>query len=400
MRLLRIIISTILAVSVFVLTGCAEKIDNERVKTTVLIYIAGFNDLSWNAPDCLEQLKTGFIPSDSPNADNLLIYYDVPGECPTLFKLIRTSDGSVRQIVLVSYPEDQVSSSATTLSKVINDASLLCPAKHNSLVLWSHSTGFLPQGYYSKLWYGNWDAFGTAEDPGQLFTPFSRQRKTFGKDDRRDDEIEIIDLAAALPFKYDCIIFDSCLMGGIEVAYELRDKCDYIIASPTEIMSQGMPYYMMMDELFNNSNPESAVSLIAQAFYDYYNSRHEGATVFALRVAALDRLASATADIIASKDNWSSYINRRNIQRYDRCNVHWMYDMEQMMSVLATERQYDAFSAALNDALIYKAATNSFLDINIFHFGGIGMYLPIEGYDILNYHYKKLAWNKAVGVIR
>lgn len=31
-------------------------------------------------------------------------------------------------------------------------------------------------------------------------------------------------------------------MGGIEVAYELRNKTDYMIASPAEVISNGFPY--------------------------------------------------------------------------------------------------------------------------------------------------------------
>ncbi|HEY9069417.1 MAG TPA: clostripain-related cysteine peptidase [Candidatus Ozemobacteraceae bacterium] len=42
--------------------------------------------------------------------------------------------------------------------------------------------------------------------------------------------------------KFDIIDFDACLMGMIEIAYELRDVCDFMIASEETEPGQGMPY--------------------------------------------------------------------------------------------------------------------------------------------------------------
>lgn len=42
--------------------------------------------------------------------------------------------------------------------------------------------------------------------------------------------------------RFDLIDFDACLMGMIEIAYELRDVCDFMIASEETEPGQGMPY--------------------------------------------------------------------------------------------------------------------------------------------------------------
>ena len=56
--------------------------------------------------------------------------------------------------------------------------------------------------------------------------------------------MELADFASALPLpnhrKWDFILFEGCYMGSVEVAYELKDKTEAIIASPTEIVSPGM----------------------------------------------------------------------------------------------------------------------------------------------------------------
>ena len=38
------------------------------------------------------------------------------------------------------------------------------------------------------------------------------------------------------------IMFDDCYMSSMEVAYDLKDVTDYIIASTSEVMAYGMPY--------------------------------------------------------------------------------------------------------------------------------------------------------------
>ena len=55
--------------------------------------------------------------------------------------------------------------------------------------------------------------------------------------------MELADFASALPLpnhrKWDFILFEGCYMGSVEVAYELKDKTEAIIASSTEIVSPG-----------------------------------------------------------------------------------------------------------------------------------------------------------------
>lgn len=42
-------------------------------------------------------------------------------------------------------------------------------------------------------------------------------------------------LSSAFPKPLKFILFDSCNMQSVEVAYELRDCAEYFIGSPTEI---------------------------------------------------------------------------------------------------------------------------------------------------------------------
>ena len=154
------------------LSSCGQK--QRREVTSVLIYLAGNNSLESYGSDCLRQIKSGYIPEDKADADILLVYYHIPGEAPTLKKISRTSSGVIKELTLCSYPSDQISSKAATLAQVIRDAEALCPADRHNLVMWSHSTGFLPAGYYDRFWYGN---------SGLLRTSSGRmgEKRTFGR---------------------------------------------------------------------------------------------------------------------------------------------------------------------------------------------------------------------------
>jgi hypothetical protein len=370
--------------------SCGPK--ERREVTSVLIYLAGNNSLESYGPDCLSQLKSGFIPEDKADSDILLVYYHIPGEAPTLKKISKTSSGMIKELVLCSYPSNQNSATASTLAQVIADAEAICPADRHSLVMWSHSTGYLPTGYYDKLWYGD-------SDLSSLFSSRTGERRTFGRDYGSSLEIEIPDLAAALPFKYEVIIFDSCLMGGVEVAYELKDKCDYLVVSPTEIMAKGFPYYIMMEELLNNKDKAAAATAIAAEYYDYYNAQHGGGTVTVINTAGLTSLAQITSRIITNHRSEISAINRRSLQYFDRCSVHWTYDIDDIISRVATTAEYSAFQSALSASTVYKAATPTFLSIKINKYSGYGMYLPYPEYKNLNAFYKTLAWNKVTGLV-
>lgn len=393
-RLKSIFLPVFLCLCALVAASCSQK-PEPRDRTSVLIYIAGNNSLSWNAPDCISQLRSGFIPSDSVDSDLLLVYYHVPNECPKLMKLSRDSEGVIRETVLCTYPSDQNSAKEETLTQVIMDAETLCPAKYHNLVLWSHSSGFLPQGYYEKLYYDR--------DLDKKFSNGGREpsmKKSFGKDYSSDDEIEMADLVAALPFKYDCIFFDSCHMGCVEVAYELRDKCDYVVISPTEIMAQGFPYYMMMDELFNNSDREAAITAVAKEYYDYYVRNYGGGTMTVVRCAALGRLADCCASIFSNHYDALTSLRPDLLQVFDRCARHWLFDLGDMVSRIADPAENAEFQNAMREAIVYKAATESFLQIRINKYSGLGMYLPNPEYIVLNRYYKTLLWNKDTDLVR
>ena len=113
------------------------------------------------------------------------------------------------------------------------------------MIFSSHATGYLPSGYYTApysykfqdksgmMYRGGYRAFQSQPVPYHApeHDPSLPEVKSIGQDQvgnygsYQSYEIEIEDFAKALPMKMEYILFDACLMGGVEVAYEIREKC-------------------------------------------------------------------------------------------------------------------------------------------------------------------------------
>ena len=118
-----------------------------NVGRTVLVYMAADNNLAPYARKNIEDMKQGEVPDyfDDGSGNVLLVYADITGEEPKLIRLSRDRFGTVTEETLRVY-DDQNSCSDSVMSAVLSDAATLFPSQESGLVLWSHGTGWLPEG--------------------------------------------------------------------------------------------------------------------------------------------------------------------------------------------------------------------------------------------------------------
>lgn len=93
-------------------------------------------------------------------------------------------------------------------------------------------------------------------------------------------------------------------------------------------------------------------------------------------------------------------VNPSDIQGYFRFNKHWFYDFDDYISRIASADEYASFTEALSRAVIYKAATERFLNITIKKYSGLSTYIPNPEYVYLNNFYKTLRWNIATEMVK
>ncbi len=363
-------------VSVVALLSCDKNDPVPAPTRTVLVYMAADNNLSSNGNTNIVNMMEG-LTSASLNNGNLLVYFDPANDVPHLYQISINKQGEAEKQVIKTY-EEQNSASGEVVSEIIND--VLTDARFDAdsygLMLWSHGTAWLPQNYSNML-------------------------KSFGVD--KGHWMEIPELAAAIPdHVFDFIIFDACYMASVEVAYELRNKTEYIVASPTEILASGFPYDLIMSSLFKK---EADMVAVCEDFFNYYNQQsdlYRSATIALIHTPQLGDLCTATRAILKGKEADVKAMPVSNIQPLDLLtSKRMLYDFGDFIANIATESEYNAFSTAMNKAILYKKTTpfstyGTGSTMEMKRFSGLNSYIPRAAFNDLNEWYTQLEWYKAV----
>lgn len=320
---------------------------------TIIVYMAADNDLSADALNDIEEMKEGY----RDNGIHLIAFVDLAREAPYLLEITPDSGKTVK-----IYPEIN-SADATQMREILADVTSLYPAHSYGLILWSHATSWLPAGL---------------------------PLKSFGRDHGK--EIDIPDLASALLVHFDFILFDACLMGAVEIAYELKDKTDIFIASSTETIYTGFPYDKIIPELLK---PKINFRSAAQSYFDYYNNMqgaYRSATISVIETRYLSELSNQLKLIFENNAVVQSF-DRTSIQRLDVYEEQYCFDLLDFVNVAFPYSDKSAFVNQLNQTVVYKAHTPMFLsEYEIKTYCGLSCYIPHLLRNDLNRYYSSLQW--------
>jgi len=205
-------------------------------------------------------------------------------------------------------------------------------------------------------------------------------------------------ITTALPIKFDFILLDACLMGSIEVAYELRNKTDYIIASPTDIIYMGFPYEQIIREL---TCTEPDLRKVAADYFNFYNEMSgtfRSASISLINTKEMEQLAAITKQLITGHTLDADAFERTSVQRLDVYSEQYTFDFLDFMEKAFRDVDTDLLKEQLNKTVLYKAHTPNFInEYNILIFCGLSCYIPHPQRDDLNTYYQHLDWCKDSG---
>src|SRR5574344_285917 len=421
------------AVALFSAVSCQKAVTAhetvyETKDKTILIYFIDNNNIASYAATSINQIINGYLPDNG----YVVIYTDninpttmaVRDTMPLLINVYKNSAGAVVTDTVYRFP-GQNSATKAAVTSAIQVTKTMFPAKEMGMIMWSHATGWLPAGYYASGTFPS--STITAElneraeelsalrklrklsgentvtpfvntwpsPPGGV-DPYANMVESFGLDNKT--EMSITDLAASIPCKLDFIAFDACLMGGIEVAYQLKDSVNYVISSPAEILTTSFPYGTVMKPLFNGDYAAEA-----KAYYDYYASQSgdmQSATISVIKCSALADVAAQAKLIFDANRDKIQALDLSKIQPYFRYDKHWFYDLDDFMVKLVGESAASAFTAALNNAVVAKYTTGKSLDLTIdpSRFSGVSTYINNPTNSALDAFYQNFAWEKAVNM--
>jgi hypothetical protein len=337
----------------------------------LLVYLGGDNNLSGETYQKIEAIKEGLIQADATNC-KVLVYHDPANATPVLTEL-KSRNKQLTSDTVAIYSEEN-SASPSVFARIINEIKEKYPAKACGLLLFSHASGWLPQGTLNSL------ALRSVIMDGNT-------------------EMEIAAFAAAIPDRtFDFIVFEACFMAGIEIAYQLKDKTDYIFASTAEIVSPGFTeiYPQALTYLLNGN----LTAFAAQAF-DYFDRQEGEMRSATFSLIQTDRL-QPLARFIAANCQLNRNVDPHTVQHFDRNRAfHLFFDFEDYYSrLLDSEVQQTEFQRLTDECVIWKQTTSSFLIYSngfyINHYSGLTVYIQQNNFPSLNTRYEETAWQKAI----
>lgn len=344
----------------------------QNVKHTSLVYMMANNDLGYvhHFDDSnIYDMCRAFIDEDIEG--RLMIMLSQRNSSPALLEILVNDKGECEIDTLKVY-EGCLTTDTATLGQVMRDVREISPTESHGLIMWSHANGWLPQYYFYK---------SPAKAPASI-----------GLEGSEKATMDLDMLAKVLqPFHLDYIIFDACLMACVEVAFELRNVCDYILATPTETMGEGFPYYNIMPMIF--ADTIDYVGIAKEYEKKYIKPAGRQGTITLIETKYLDELASVCRQIVDGKEEEIEKMKKTTLQAYDRKTPHLYYDLDHYMMQLADENQYAMLQESLHKVVPYKAASSVFLGISIWHYSGLSTYIPALVNDkYVNNYYRSLQW--------
>lgn len=333
----------------------------------ILVYLGGDNNLSSETYQKIEAMREGW---QGASDKKLLIYTDPADTTPSLIEIVKENGQNVKKVIH-NYNEEN-SASKGVFSRVINDMTSLYPASSYGLIVFSHASGWLPEGTLTK--------------PKSIIMD-------------KKQEMELWDFAQAIPdYTFEYIVFEACFMAGIEVAYELKDKANYILASSAEILSLGFTQIYANSINYLSGSFEGLKSFGKEAFawFDNKTGYMRSATFSIIKTSELDTLANW----IKNNRKSTGQVDINTIQHFDRYSYSLFFDFEDYYNfLLDTDIQKDKLKSLISNCVLWKEATSSFMnDYNGFDIkkhSGLTVYIPQEQYPFFNTEYKNLRWYMA-----
>jgi len=376
---------------------------------TILIYMAGKNDLSYALERNLKQIKEG--SKHIGENDNLLVFVRRNNglEEPWLARIksgVVTDSMSLSNMGITSSDDQNRACDPIVMEGVLRYAFSHYPAMNGNygLVLWGHGSGWLIE---------------------QEVTP-KNSRRGFGVDvgdnnsnDRRWINITTMaNILKELPhMKF--IMGDCCCLMCLENLYELRNTCDYIIGSPAEIPYSGAPYDQIVPDFFADGK------FYTNIIDKYYSNIMGNLPLTAVKTSEMDNLAQVTRQTLqAVKEkigngyaDMTGLIHYYHTDKQDKFFPEYniFYDAGDYIRTYAPEAVYQQWRQALDRAVIDtrmaikwntdKPWSNKYSDFTVTKekFHGVSMFVSQEpscgNYARYNEDIKQMAWYETVGGI-
>ncbi len=241
-------------------------------KWTVMVYMAGDNSLSSESSlDLNELVRVG-----SSQDVRLVVLCDQAWSPARIYYVREGELVKLQDLGEISMADPQ---------NLVNFADFVFdvyPAEHYLLILWDHGRGFEPPRR---------DLLQD-EDPTEKWMDVP----TLGEALRT--------IKSHLSRPLDIVGFDACLMGMLEVAYEIRDTASYMVASENYEWGPGWDYQLALEPLLEHpeTSPVDLAQGLVSAFAEEY-AEDEDSTLAAVDLTQILSVRQALDALVLALEN-------------------------------------------------------------------------------------------------
>jgi len=220
------------------------------------------------------------------------------------------------------------------------------PAKKYLLVIWNHGGGFRSPAYTTKDIAWDDTSGGDKITMPELEYALSAINVQIGK-------------------KIDIVGMDACLMAMTEVAYQIKDYADILIASEENEPGDGWPYDTILDQLVVNptTSPEQlATDIVDKYIYSYpYNDVTQSAIDLSYMNTLATQLSNFALAIISDTLTPKNvYINAAySSQYYGDPDFIDLYDFCSKVLIYSYNVQVKSIALSIQQTLISSVVINS-----------------------------------------
>jgi hypothetical protein len=295
---------------------------SERKQWTVLVWIAGDNDLDeFGLTDIGEMKRVG-----STDDVDVLVQFDrardqQSGAAPQTRRYHLKRDTNLEDDLVQELGETNTGDPAVATDFFAWGMDR-CPSEKVLAILWNHGSGIDETDVYDRA-RDRGLSVERRSTPGDSRVPRERARRiasslfrrslfsttvedavesrAIAYDDTSRDFLDNLELRQVLEQvkertgrSIDVLGFDACLMNMIEVAYELRDHAGFIVGSEETEPGDGWPYDAVVGTLADTpeASPKEVAATLVQRYLDSYTG-DTGITQSAFDLSKADAAAEA-----------------------------------------------------------------------------------------------------------
>ena len=257
-----------------------------------------------------------------------------------------------------------------TLIDFTDWATINYPAKKYLLVIWNHGGGFRSLSLTKDI---AWD-------------------DTSGGDKITMPELEyaLSAINTQMGKKIDIVGMDACFMAMTEVAYQIKDYVDILVASEESEPFDGWPYDTILGELVGNppiSSEQLAVDIVDKYIFSY---PYGNVTQSAIDLSYMDTLTSQLSNLaLAIMDDSltlkSKYILASvNSQYYKDPDFIGLYDFCNQLSAYSNSLEVKNIALDIQQTLNYVVIKSGYNGGSVSGSKGLSIYFPYIAY---HYYY-------------